>query len=375
MKPLSYTQIALYRSCPLCYRLQYIDRLTPKKKWYFSFGETLHLCAQFFFGVRVPPPPTLSSLLAFYEANWRSEGYTSVQEEENYRAYGREILTRFWQENSQKFAIPLAVEHMFNINVGGVKLRGYIDRVDKLDSGGLAIIDYKSNLRIFTKDDLENDLQLTFYQMAVEQSWLLPVTRLTLYHLRSNTPCNCPPRDKSRLDEARKLVVDTAENIVRENFPATENAYCPCDFPEYCPYYRQKYAPLQPETEETSIAEAVERFVALQNQIKELEQELEAIKLALTSFCQSQEINRVYGTKHAVTYGLVERTSFPEDEIRTILEPLGLWQKVLAFNPTLLKQLIAGKEIASDLQHRLENLRKVTASYPQLRIKNLKDEE
>ena len=78
MRPLSYTQISLYQSCPLQYKLQYIDGLKPKDKWYFSFGSTLHLCAQYFFKVRVPPPPSLEELLQFYEQNWISEGYESA---------------------------------------------------------------------------------------------------------------------------------------------------------------------------------------------------------------------------------------------------------------------------------------------------------
>jgi len=75
MNPLSYTQISIYQSCPLLYKLQYIDGLKPKDKWYFSFGSTLHLCAEYFFKVRVPPPPSLDELLQYYDKNWLSEGY------------------------------------------------------------------------------------------------------------------------------------------------------------------------------------------------------------------------------------------------------------------------------------------------------------
>jgi hypothetical protein len=67
IKPLSFTQISSYQTCPLRYKLQYIDGLKPKDKWYFSFGSTMHLCAEFFFRVKVPPPPTLEELLQFYE--------------------------------------------------------------------------------------------------------------------------------------------------------------------------------------------------------------------------------------------------------------------------------------------------------------------
>jgi len=117
MRPLSYTQISLYQSCPLSYKLRYIDRLTPKDRWYFSFGKTMHLSAEYFFKVRVPPPPSLDELLHFYEQNWLSEGYESAEEEAKYRSYGREILIKFWEVHQTDFRVPIAVERLFHIDL------------------------------------------------------------------------------------------------------------------------------------------------------------------------------------------------------------------------------------------------------------------
>ena len=238
MNPLSYTQISQYQSCPLCYKLQYIDGLKPKDKWYFSFGTTIHACAESFFKVKVPPPPSLDELLDFYQNNWLSAGYESAEEEAKYKAYGREILTKFWEIHSADFRMPFAVERMFYIDIEGVKLRGYIDRIDKLDSGGLSIVDYKTSQEPFTTMGLDKDLQLTLYQLATEQTWQLPVEKLTLYHFRSNTPFSCGPRNDVQLEEARHLVLKVADGIAGGVFPAVENQYCPCDFAEHCPYYR-----------------------------------------------------------------------------------------------------------------------------------------
>jgi RecB family exonuclease len=240
MRPLSYSQISLYQSCPLCYKLQYIDGLKPKDKWYFSFGSTLHRCAEYFFGVRVPSPPLLDELFKYYEKVWLSHGYQSAEEEAKYRAYGWQILSKFWEMHSIDFRLPVAVEWMFYIDIDGVKLRGFIDRIDKLDSGGLSIVDYKTSQKPFTRDYLEDDLQLTLYQLAVQKKLCSPVEKLTLYHLRSNTPYSCAARDKTQLEAASRLVLEVAEKITQNSFPAVENQYCPCDFPEHCPYYRHQ---------------------------------------------------------------------------------------------------------------------------------------
>ena len=381
IKPLSFTQISLYRSCPLHYKLQYIDGLKSKDRWYFSFGTTMHSCVERFFKVNTPPPPSLEELLEYYEKNWISRAYESAEEEAGYKEYGKEILTRFWEIHSPDFHMPVALERGFSLDIDGIKLRGFIDRVDKLDSGGLSIIDYKTNKELFTADYLADDLQLTIYQMAAEHTWQLPVEILTLYHLRSNTACSCPPRSEAHLDQARRLVLEVAENIVQGKFPATENQFCPCDFAEHCPYYRHQYLTVATEPDRQEVlpgiaaVDAVERYADLQARIKELQTQLEEVKQTIIEYCQAEDINRVFGSEHDITCKLVERTGFSEEEVKAILEPEGVWENVLGLDQSRLKQLLADESVSGDLKKQIEDLRHVTSTYPQLWLKKRNTEE
>ncbi|HEX7475240.1 MAG TPA: PD-(D/E)XK nuclease family protein, partial [Dehalococcoidales bacterium] len=274
MRPLSYTQISRYRTCPLWYKLQYIDKLKPKERFYLSFGDVIHQCAEYFFKVPVPPPPSLEKLLGFYAANWISAGYETPEQEQQYKEYGKKLLADFWNIHQADFKMPLAVEQQFYINVAeGITLTGKIDRIDKVDSG-VSIVDYKTNKDLFTAELLEQDLQLTFYQLAVEQMWKMPVKRLTLYHLRSNTACVCEARRPDRLKEARQIILNVADGIQHEIFPAKENSLCDfCDFPEHCPYQKHKFAPVEPAQPTDrqilhgeSANNVVEQYAALQRQ-------------------------------------------------------------------------------------------------------------
>jgi len=329
--------------------------------------------------VKVPPPPILEELLRFYEENWRSEGYESPEEEANYKAYGRKLLTAFWEIHGRDFQMPLAVEKLFYIDIGGVKLRGFIDRVDKMESGALSIVDYKTNKELFTIDYLEKDLQLTLYQIAAEQLWQLPVEKLTLYHMRSNTPISCPGRGQLQLNDAKELVLDVADKINEQIFPATENDYCPCDFPEYCPYYRHLYIG---ETAETALEETpppisgeqVERYVSIQAQIKALQEELEVLRQEIIDYCKAEEVNRVYGPENQVTYQLVEMTGFNEDDVRALLEPENLWERVIGFDQSRLKQLLNDEAVARDIRDRIKSLRQVISTSQRLLVKKRRDE-
>jgi putative RecB family exonuclease len=319
--------------------------------------------------------------LRFYEKNWKSGGYESAEDEKKYQDFGKEILSRFWAIHHTDFQLPIALERSFLIDIEGVKLRGFMDRIDKLDSGGLAVIDYKTNKDLFTADYLEDDLQLTIYQMAAEHMWRLPVERLTLYHLRSNTACSCAPRGPAQIEQTRRLVLEVAGGIARGDFPAVENQFCPCDFPEHCPYYRHRYLTTAPQPTGQSplpgiaAADAVERYAGLQALIKEMQTELEQTRQMIVEFCQDQGINRVFGSEHEATYKLVERAGFSGDEVKAILEPLGLWEQVVGLDQSRLKKLLADEATAADIRKKIESLKRITSSYPQLWLSKRSGEE
>ncbi|MBI4296949.1 MAG: PD-(D/E)XK nuclease family protein [Chloroflexi bacterium] len=235
MNWMSYTQVSTYLECPLEYRLRYIDHLPAKPKGYFSFGSTLHRCLAFYFQKR--RPPSLTRLLRYYEDAWSSQGYRSSAEEAKDKALGAEILTQFCQSHKSEYYPSLATEHPFWVDLGAIGLRGYIDRVDISEAGGICITDYKSGKDFPSPRDLEADLQLTLYQLAAQSLWLLPLEKLVIYHLRYNMPIECQPRSQERLDEARGLLMRVREAILQRRFPARHHRFCPCDYPERCPHF------------------------------------------------------------------------------------------------------------------------------------------
>src|SRR6266478_2201710 len=143
-RPLSHSSISMYAECPQKYKFKYVDKIPEKPKHFFSYGQSVHSALEFFYGVKILPPPSLKELLDHYKNNWVQGGYRDEVQEEEYFRDGKELLTKFYHKHIQDHAIPFFVEYEFKLKVEGVPVIGYIDRIDKLPDGRLAVLDYKT---------------------------------------------------------------------------------------------------------------------------------------------------------------------------------------------------------------------------------------
>ncbi|NNN17831.1 MAG: hypothetical protein HKL79_05675, partial [Thermoplasmata archaeon] len=170
---LSYSSSRAYLECPLRWKFLYVDRLTEAPRGYFSFGRTIHSVLEAIMrplvvpGARrsgeaesqrtlddwhpstpaTPGPVELSEeeLLAIYDREWLTEGYTSPEEEARYRALGAEMLRGFYAQMRRDPPHPVAVEQHLEASWDGIPIHGYIDRIDRAPGGGLAVLDYKTS--------------------------------------------------------------------------------------------------------------------------------------------------------------------------------------------------------------------------------------
>jgi len=378
MRHLSYSAISTYTQCPLRYKLIYIDGLKEKAKLYFSFGKTLHAAAQFIFQVKTPPPPSLEKVLRFYEAKWIPDGYADKEEEENYFQEGKRIITGFYENQTRSFKPPLAVEYPFRFPLEDLEIKGYIDRIDKLPSGKFEVIDYKSNKAPFTQEFLKEDLQLTIYQIAVEQVLNLEVGKLTLYHFRSHTPFSVEPRSRDKIEATRAYILGIAQKIKDGHFPAKENPFCPCDFPQYCPYYKDIYKKEempQDETERLEIKDIVEEYVNLRKQIDLRQGRLDELVRLIGLYCEKRNISRIFGKGFAITRVTGNKKGFDPEKIRRLLEPEGLWRQVLRYDDKLVRELLEDPKIKATLKQKIISTEEVRKIFHFLRYRKLSEED
>jgi hypothetical protein len=133
--------------------------------------------------------------------------------------------------------------------------------------------------------------------------------------------------------------------------------------------------PVQSKLPGLTAADAVERYAGIQVMIKDLQAELDETRRIIIEFCQKEHLNRIFGGEHQVTYKLVQRSGFSEDEVRMVLEPEGLWEKVIGLDQARLTQFLADEAVPGEIKRKIESLKRVVSSYPQLWLKGFSGKE
>jgi putative RecB family exonuclease len=113
---------------------------------------------------------------------------------------------------------------------------GQIDRIDRLPSGKVEVIDYKTG-RISSQRDVDQSLQLSIYALACRDALGLGTPeRVTLYFTESSTRMSTVRTDE-QLDAVRDDILARVGRVRAGEFTATPSAkVCGyCDFRAMCP--------------------------------------------------------------------------------------------------------------------------------------------
>jgi RecB family exonuclease len=350
---LSYSSISTYETCPAKYRFQYQERLPTGTSPALAFGDSLHRALHRFHDRPVPVAPSLEELHAMLEDLWVGDGYGDPEEEALYLDHARQVLAEYHRENAAAFRIPAALEFRFTIEVEGVELNGVIDRMDRIPGGGYEIIDYKTSRRLPPKAVVDRDLQLSVYYLAAKQIWGIEPERLTLYFLLPGERMTTV-RTPTDADDLRRRIATVAERIAAGKFEPRQNPLCDwCEFQPVCPLYRHKYEKEQGDPA-PRMTEMVDEWIRLKREDWERYRRLEELKSLINAFCDEHGYRRLYGTDGAAVDRRAQHVTAPDPEqIRRILEPLGLWERVMSVDPKLLSGLIESRTLPPDVEDAL----------------------
>jgi len=347
---LSYSSISTYETCPAKYRFQYEDRLPTTSSPALAFGDSLHRALHRFHDRPVPVAPGLPELLEMLEVEWVTDGYRDPSEERLYLDHARNVLSEYHRANAGSFRIPAAMEFRFTVEVEGVQLSGTIDRMDRIPGGGYEIIDYKTNRRLPPKAVVDRDLQLSLYYLAAREIWGIEPERLTLYFLLPGERMTTF-RTAADAEDLRRRIGTVAERIAAGKFEPRQNPLCDwCDFQRVCPLFRHKYE-REGGDPAPRMTEMVDEWIALKREDWERYRRLEELKGLINAFCEEHGYRRLFGSDGSAVDRRPQHVTAPDAErARAILEPLGLWERVLSVDPRKLSDLIESRALAPEVE-------------------------
>jgi RecB family exonuclease len=211
-------------------------KIPGRSRPYFAFGNAMHNSLwKFYESVQIGKEPTLDELKQIYKENWKSEGYVIRTQEEGYRRDGEAAIERFYRRYISAKVVPLHLEWEFTLPVGGHFITGRVDRIDPLKDGGCSVIDYKTG-KAKTQKDVDANLQLTMYALAVRECLGLRAEKLSLYFLKTDEVVSTT-RTNEQLAAVEEHALSVAKAISARKFEPIPDAFkCGrCDYAGICP--------------------------------------------------------------------------------------------------------------------------------------------
>jgi len=248
----SYSQLNSFERCPKQYRYKYVLGLPGPKSPVQAFGRSVHNTLRAFyeqlknFNEGLPgivEMPDLEMLMNLYQEKWINEGFESKKHEKIRKEQGEIMLRDFYEKSITGEEKPIELEKPISYKVNDILMKGQVDRIDligleTLEDGKVRkivqIIDYKTG-KLKDKEDVEDDLQLSLYAIALEQFDEYRVEGASLVFVEHNAvvPANVSQKNK---DKVKDRVIELVGDIRKGMFVATPNfRMCGyCDYRTIC---------------------------------------------------------------------------------------------------------------------------------------------
>lgn len=236
---LSVSQIETFKTCPLHYKLKYIYKLPVKASASSSFGVSIHnTLKDFYTKVKEGERPSNKLILGIYKESFIEDGYLNKKHKIEFYEKGKLYLEGFLKEGFNRKLLPDLLEYKFTLPVdSSLKIGGTVDRVDDLGNGKIEIIDYKTGASIPTQKEVDRDLQLSFYALAMSSIKKIrpEEVKLSLYYLDSQEKISTT-RSSDDLEKAKEEILSIRNEMEESDFKCNNNYFCQgkCEFSMFC---------------------------------------------------------------------------------------------------------------------------------------------
>ena len=252
---LSASSIGEYVECSLLYRFGRIDRLPMEfKSDALEFGTCIHRVLEQYYSARmIGEKMLLKDVHQIFETTWTAIAadrddirYNGDNDFKSLLMYGKDLLTAWYNKLPDDQFNILAIEEAFSFTLPGVPISiiGAMDLVEEDSAGTLIITDFKTSGRAYSKDEVDQNQQLTMYQIAAKRNGYGDREILLRFDtlIKTKTPkFEQYWTTRSQLDERRliKKAVQVWDGISKGVFVANDTSWkCKgCAYKQACDAY------------------------------------------------------------------------------------------------------------------------------------------
>lgn len=261
VKRFSYSKLLTLTLCPLRFKYRYIDKLPVEVEPQYAtiLGVTIHKALELFFPTtrEYDQLSTLWNYVCYdlveeedrgnYIAPYKDPRNTFLISEKEKRIFfnhGMKILDKYYHSNKHVFLADnyklIKSELPFEVKFKDWLLSGFIDKVEQ-QGKDVFICDYKSGSKIPSQEEIEVNLQATFYSIAYRMEYKRKEAGLYFHYLRTNT-IRQTVREKKHFDDIATLLDESTKLVLSGKLdptPSTEACKW-CDYRSICPAIKTK---------------------------------------------------------------------------------------------------------------------------------------
>jgi putative RecB family exonuclease len=246
---LSPSKVSSFKDCALAFRLSNIDKVPEPPSPWATKGTLVHRALQLLFWDEDPGHRTIEAALAKLDrarAELASDpeftglGLTD-EEAATFHAEAEVLVRKYFELEDPNDVRVLGVELKLEANLGSLKLRGIIDRLELDADGELVVTDYKTGRSPGANFELPRMAGVHFYAFLCEQVLGRRPARIQLLHLAEPVAISLVPSEQSirGLKTRTQAIWSAVERACQtEDFRPKVGKLCDfCAYKAYCPAF------------------------------------------------------------------------------------------------------------------------------------------
>jgi putative RecB family exonuclease len=255
-RSLSPSKVSAFTDCPLAFRLSIIDRLPEAPSAAAVKGTLVHSALERLFwdnekGARTPEAARQALAAAWQELQGDAEFVglaLDADEAAAFLADAQVLIDNYFALEDPNAVTTIAVELGLEVDLGTMRLRGIIDRLDLTDDGQLVVVDYKTGRAPSLRFEHGKLTGVHIYALLCQAVLGRAPVEVRLLHLRDPMSITAVPTEQSMRGQARRTtaVWNAIERAcATEDFRPRPSSLCRfCSFQSLCPAFAGE-APLE----------------------------------------------------------------------------------------------------------------------------------